>query len=298
MHPRIRRWLACGSALTMVLIVANAAAGQDRLPPPVPGILGVAPAAGPALAYPRTPAPAALPSSFLASAASAPSSPAKLAGTTSNPFVETVGSAQCCGECGRKARCEKYCEVVCETREVKKVVWEVKCEEFAPLLPAVALGCRCEHDGSCDGCAECNHGRCAANDPCAGKAHKRVEPPECGHVRCRKILVKKEVVCKVPVYKSVIVYCCAGCGVDCAAAPGAPGAIPPPRPVPPPPAPAGSEKNAPAPLPKSPRPDEKLPPPRPLEIPVLEEGARLRTPESRNGEVAPMPPVTRTSFQL
>jgi hypothetical protein len=39
-----------------------------------------------------------------------------------------------------------------------------------------------------------------------------MHPPTCGKVRTRKTLVKKDITCEVPVYKTVVV-CAAGCGV-------------------------------------------------------------------------------------
>ena len=47
-------------------------------------------------------------------------------------------------------------------------------------------------------------------------ARSASQPPKCGHVRCRKKLVKKEITCEVPVYKCVVEYvCCDCCGPSC-----------------------------------------------------------------------------------
>ena len=53
--------------------------------------------------------------------------------------VQTCGSADCCAHCGCHACCEKYCRIVCEMKEIKKIVWVVKCEDFCATsagLPA------------------------------------------------------------------------------------------------------------------------------------------------------------------
>jgi hypothetical protein len=44
--------------------------------------------------------------------------------------------------------------------------------------------------------------------------------PKCGHVRCKKKLLKKEYECEVPVYECVVKYLCSDCsenGSDCTA---------------------------------------------------------------------------------
>lgn len=131
--------------------------------------------------------------------------------------VQTCGGPQQCAHCGRNCCCEKHCQVVCEMKEVKKTVWVVKCEEFCAPLP------RCGHCGKdCEGCERCEAcgsnceskcgGRLGKNcDPCAAENAKHYVTPKCGKVRTKKTLMKKEVVCKVPSYKCVVVYTCPGC---------------------------------------------------------------------------------------
>jgi hypothetical protein len=63
-------------------------------------------------------------------------------------------------------------------------------------------------------------------------------------VREKKTLEKKEVVCKVPSYKCVVVYCCPQCGGEEKAAPSAP---PPAKPEAPAPAPGRTTLEAPMP---------------------------------------------------
>lgn len=155
--------------------------------------------------------------------------------------VETCGSPNCCAHCGRQACCDRYCKVVPYEKEVKKTVWVVKCEEFCAPLP----GCVRRPCGNCGECAACTAepqgcAKCESScDVCAVEREKRQVPPKCGPVRCRKVLEKKEVVCKVPSYKCVVAYGCASCG-DSGAAPAAPSPVmpkpaPSPKKLPPPP---------------------------------------------------------------
>ncbi|MFZ5830375.1 MAG: hypothetical protein ACOY3P_09810 [Planctomycetota bacterium] len=125
----------------------------------------------------------------------------------------------CCPKCGGPM----MCKVVCETKEIKKHVWNVKCEPFCVGLPQ--CGCDCCGDPGCGG--GCNTGcdvGCAdagccgqACDPCAVEYAKTRMPPKCGPVRTRKVLEKKEITCEVPCYKCVPVccHCNGGCGIAC-----------------------------------------------------------------------------------
>jgi hypothetical protein len=153
--------------------------------------------------------------------------------------VETRGNPDCCGRCGQLGCCQKYCKVVREMKEVKKHVWVVKCEEYCTSLPncgkhcpGTAEGCGCEAT-CCIGCGKC--------DPCAAEKKKDYIPPKCGKIREKKTLEKKEVTCKVPHYKCVVVYACANCGAaECGAEKASPPASvapanPPPVPAPMPP---------------------------------------------------------------
>jgi hypothetical protein len=156
--------------------------------------------------------------------------------------VETCGSADHCGRCGHAGPCEKYCKVVCETKEVKKTVWAVHCSDFcAPLPNCGRHGCGC---GRCEACeAGANEAAACQSDgkkcdPCASEKDKCIVPPKCGKVREKKTLEKKEITCKVPSYKCVVVYCCAHCGAEQCGDRSAPAATPAPvKPVAPPAAP-------------------------------------------------------------
>ncbi len=170
--------------------------------------------------------------------------------------VETKGAPTCCASCGCNSPCEKSCQVVCEMKEVKKTVWVVHCEEFAPLLPQ----CKhcCEEEGCtactaekpqpvCQTCQGCNGKNCG---PCAALENREYVTPKCGKIRDKKTLEKKEITCKVPVYKSVVTYSCSGCsgGEKAPQQQSAPAAKPAPAPAPAPEAPLPKTTQA-APLP-------------------------------------------------
>ena len=140
-------------------------------------------------------------------------------------------------------------------KEVKKTVWEVKCQEFCPTMPGRGRDCCCDgHGNACaegEACCEsCGKNGC---DPCASEKAKadRMKTPTCGKMRVKKVLVKKEVVCKVPSYKCIVVYSCpcGGSGKDCGSR-----QTPPPAPKasanpPLPPAPTPSKTTQTAPMP-------------------------------------------------
>ena len=127
--------------------------------------------------------------------------------------VQVCGSADNCGHCGCNCHCQKYCRVVCEMKKVKKHVWVVECEEFCTTLPGRRDRCcrkgDCNCQGSCDAdCGCCQGKKC---DPCEPLNKRHYNQPRCGKMRTKKKLIKKEVVCLVPVYKCIVVYCCPKC---------------------------------------------------------------------------------------
>lgn len=167
--------------------------------------------------------------------------------------VQTCGAADHCGRCGRKCECEKHCSVVCEMKEVKKTVWVVKCEDFCTSMPNCGRGCNgC---GACDACTagetcgvqpNCN-GDCEKKcGPCAAENNKQFIPPKCGKVRTKKTLEKKEVVCKVPSYKCVVIYSCSNC-TPSPACDGQQASPAPAKPAAPAPVPSKTTQNAPMP---------------------------------------------------
>lgn len=105
-------------------------------------------------------------------------------------------SGASCPRCG----CKMMCHVECYTKEIKKTEWVVKCEPYCAPLPGCGRDC-CECEGECSRC------KC---DPCAVELAKAQVPPKCGPVKERKVLEKKEIVCKVPSYRCVPT--CPSCG--------------------------------------------------------------------------------------
>jgi len=163
--------------------------------------------------------------------------------------VQTCGAAEHCGRCGHAGPCEKRCYIVCEMKEVKKHVWIVHCEEFGTLLPGCGKGCNgcgcCEADEGCGAEPACCGGCGKGCDPCSAEKNKCYVTPKCGKIRTKKTLEKKEVVCKVPKYKCVVVYCCP----ECCANEGCNGKLtaPVPKPATRTPAPAKAAETAPLP---------------------------------------------------
>jgi hypothetical protein len=127
----------------------------------------------------------------------------------------------------------------------------VECEEFCAPLPGWRACCKtvtcdvptCDDGGCCEPCGDrCGEGCCGPKS-CYGIP---VAKPKCGPVRCRKVLVKKEYTCEVPVYECVVKYLCPGC---CAAEQEVVPDVK--QEPPPPPLPAPSKQaNRPAPLPR------------------------------------------------
>jgi hypothetical protein len=157
----------------------------------------------------------------------------------------------CCSHCGCMAACKPVtCQVVAGVVKEKKYCWCVKEEEFSPLMPGClpslhgafggllgGLGCGlCKDCGDCGTCGPCCHG------------HEMV-PPQCGQVRTKRILVKKEYEIEVPVYKTVIKDLCSDCGADPAVIGPKPASGPAPGPAPAPQAPGAPLPPPPAPMP-------------------------------------------------
>lgn len=122
---------------------------------------------------------------------------------------ECCGTSTTCGHCGCAAPCKPMCKVVPDVKVITKVVWEVKCEEFCAPFPAT--GC-CKSECG-EGCGEgCGTGCGTGCDVGCGKGDcPKVVAPECGPVRTRKVLVKKEVKVQCPTFKCVPCYGCDSC---------------------------------------------------------------------------------------
>ena len=113
-----------------------------------------------------------------------------------------------CRSCGATT-----CQVVCEMVKVKKTVWVVECEEFCPLLPGCRpKPCRTGCEQGCGADLACGTG--CGKDPCAALNNRIIVPPKSGKARTRKKLVKKEVTCEVPVYRTVVADYCSACGMS------------------------------------------------------------------------------------
>jgi hypothetical protein len=93
-----------------------------------------------------------------------------------------------------------------ETKTVTKPEYTVECEEFCVPGPSTRTHV----------CDECGH-------------KKIVYTPNCGEVRTRKKLVKKDVKTKVQKYKWVVEDLCPSCAQKCDTSP-APDALPAPKP--------------------------------------------------------------------
>jgi len=161
---------------------------------------------------------------------------------------QCLGSESCCGKCGCHGGCKRMCTLTVEKKEIKKIVFQVKCEEFCvpcPRLPCGKHGCG---DGCGNGCGEaCGEacGQCGAGcDHGCGKG-PCCPPPKCTTAKCRKILVPVEKTETICVYKCVPCYSCGQCEAS-----GACSVDPIPVPAPttaPAPTPAGKVPVAPAP---------------------------------------------------
>jgi hypothetical protein len=165
-----------------------------------------------------------------------------------------------CPKCGGKM----VCKLVPVEKEIKKVVWNVKCDQICTSLPRLCDPgcCDCGQAADCGGsaCGKCRN--CC--DPCAIEHAKQWLAPKCGHVKNIKKLEKKEVVCKVQCYECVPACpCCEGtCGTGC----GVEGIAP------------AVDHGAPT---TAPAPEPNLPP---------------IAPPPRTTRLAPLPPVIGTSY--
>ena len=127
----------------------------------------------------------------------------------------TCKAVQSCGDCGA----QKACQVICETKTVKKVVWRVECVDFCAPLPGrdrCKSGCKdgcCETDCAEATCGEASCGSCC-DDPCESLQNRKYVTPRCGKVRTKKNLIKDTITCEVPSYRCIVTACdaCGACG--------------------------------------------------------------------------------------
>lgn len=103
---------------------------------------------------------------------------------------------RCCEHCGCQHNVKKVCRVVCEMKEEKEICYDCKCEDFCIPGPSCKCGEKCE----------CS---CAARH---GYIRRNIwEPSDCATVHTRHLLLRREVVKKVPTYKWVVEYVCCDC---------------------------------------------------------------------------------------
>lgn len=103
-----------------------------------------------------------------------------------------------CAHCGCCANLCKICRCVPAEKEVTRVCWDVKCEDFC--VPGPSKCC-----GKVNECDEC------------GQWCRTVWSPGCAEVYTKHIPVKKEVKRKVPSYKWVVETVCPACKQQCLA---------------------------------------------------------------------------------
>lgn len=116
-----------------------------------------------------------------------------LVGFSSDQPVRAGGK---CAECGCCSHLRKVCRCVPEEKEVIKVCWDVKCEDFC--VPGPSTLC-----GSVEECDEC------------GSWCRNIWKPGCAKVYTRKVPVKKEVKRKVKTWKWEVVTICDSCRRCC-----------------------------------------------------------------------------------
>jgi hypothetical protein len=138
-----------------------------------------------------------------------------------NSFAGDESRDCACSQCGCQAHCHKRCRLVCEMKDVKKVCYTCKCEDFCVPGPSCVCGEVCECDPCSSGCS-CKCLSCLFGD---GTTHRKIWKPSCEtRLFTRNKLYKYEVTKQVPTYKWVVEYCCNSCQT---AAPCATDGIPP-----------------------------------------------------------------------
>ena len=107
-----------------------------------------------------------------------------------------------CDECGSRDCVAKVCVPKLEEREITKVCWDAKCEDFCVPGPSVWCGTKCQ------------------KDDCGCWSHE-IWKPTCAEVRTRVVPVRKTTKRKVPSVKWTVVERCACCRAKapCGAAP-------------------------------------------------------------------------------
>jgi hypothetical protein len=97
-------------------------------------------------------------------------------------LASTAGDGRC-DRCGCCCECEKVCKVVCEMKEVDKVCYSCKCEDFC--VPGRSENCDCN---------------CKEN-----------QVPTAAYIKTKRTLVKTIEKVKKPTYKLVVENLCPKC---------------------------------------------------------------------------------------
>lgn len=113
-----------------------------------------------------------------------------------------------CNQCGCQAQCRKSCRLVCEMKDVKRVCYSCKCEDFCVPGPS----CRCGEVCECDPCSSACGCKCLGCLFGDGKVCRTIWKPSCeARMFTRNKLYKYEISKKVPTYKWVVEYHCDAC---------------------------------------------------------------------------------------
>jgi hypothetical protein len=94
--------------------------------------------------------------------------------------------SHCCQQCGCAEGCQRICRLVCDKKEVVKVTYSCKCEDFC-------VPCKSHQVKNCDCCSEPSW------------------IPGGAKMRSRKVLVRNEEKEAKPTYKYVVEYLCPQC---------------------------------------------------------------------------------------
>lgn len=126
-----------------------------------------------------------------------------------------VGTPSCCGDCGCNAKCRQVtCQIVCGTKKVEKLCWDVKCENYCLPIPVLGSALHKAHASKCGpGCDACED--CRRGDGCGIRDIATCSPDvTCGHLRTKKKLMVRKITVEVPVYKCKLRYLCGACEAE------------------------------------------------------------------------------------
>lgn len=184
MNPPAPR-AACAALVGLLLLGATAAAdGTETVPPPRPKASPDLPAGSAPRAAAELPPPA--------NVRAAGADPAAKEGGKKGSGKETTAADGRCDECGSCRCVAKVCVPKMTEKEITKVCWDSKCEDFCIPGPSVRCGTTC------------------GSDECGCWSHA-VWKPTCARVATRVVPVKKTTKRKVPSVEWKVVERCACC---------------------------------------------------------------------------------------